>query len=147
MLKKWWLLLPLAALAAVLMVSLSGCFKNPTNPFVNAFDGCTDGCTDGDWNSLNPVPTPGAGGGTGTISGTISGSNGETVTIWAVNTTTWDDYYTSRSGDGAYSIVGLPAGTYGVTADSINYSGYYMDPVTVTDGGTTTGINITLSVY
>lgn len=155
MLNKWRLL-PLALLAALSIVSLSGCFQNPTNPFVNAFGGCTDGCTndytddytDGGGSGIYPTPTPVSGGtGTGAITGTISGSNGEFVTVYSVNVNTYAYMTTSRTGDGTYTISGLAAGTYSVSAESSNYEGAYMGYVTVTGGNTTSGINITMQPY
>ncbi|MEW6517747.1 MAG: hypothetical protein AB1439_12690 [candidate division FCPU426 bacterium] len=145
--KALLLLLANAALAAGLMLA-AGCFTSPTSPNVLGTSTCGGSCGVGG-GTLSPTPTPitgGGGGGTGSgsISGTISGSSGGTVTVTAVLSGT-SFYQTTRTGNGTYTVSGLPDGIYYVGADENTLSGAYLGTVTISGGNAVTGINITLN--
>lgn len=91
----------------------------------------------------------------GTISGTVTGSGGTTPFVYARNMATGASFPATPSG-GTYSITGLPAGSYHVYAQSSffvssltqfynnAYSFSTATPVTVTSGGTTSGIDFNM---
>jgi len=98
----------------------------------------------------------------GKITGTVAlpEASSVSVTVIATNTTSLNSYYGSASNlsgsSASYEIRGLPTGTYKVETD--NSQGYIdvyysnksswasADPVSVTEGSTTSSINFTLSV-
>jgi hypothetical protein len=135
-----------------------GCFKSPTSP--TSFSSMTGSGSSsggvatatptggGTHATATPTPVTGGGGGTGSISGTITGSTGLAVTIAAYNGTS-GPYQTTITGDGSYTITGVPDGSFYVHAWTAGYghSGVYTGnggTVTVSGGGAVTGINITL---
>lgn len=134
------------ALIAGLLTS-TGCFKIPTSPSLVASGGaggCAGGCGDGGY-SITPTPVPGGSGstGTGSISGTISNSGGGSVSIIAFDTTNSSTHFpTSITGDGAYTITGVPDGTYEVEAYAGLTSVTYGSNVTVSGGAAVTNIDI-----
>lgn len=81
----------------------------------------------------------------GTISGTVTdssthaGISGATV---AVNGT---GLSTTTGAGGTYTISNVPAGNYTVSASASNYQSNSVSGVTVTSGGTTSNVNITLT--
>lgn len=156
-------LLGMAALVAA--ASLSGCFSNPTNPYEGAFTSARGG-SGGSQSTPTPyaltphptvaaTPTPGTAGGTGSISGTITGSGGNYVEITAVGVGGTVFVSTNRTGDGPYTISGIPDGIYGVVADTTtaspgrsgSFSGPPPPPLVISGGTAYTGIDIVMSVY
>ncbi len=98
----------------------------------------------------------------GKITGTVTmpGASSVSALVYATDTTTGDYYYVYASGSGnsvAYEIIGLPAGTYRVSAYDL-YGKYVYeyynnkpdiasaDPVSVTAGSTRPNIDFTLDL-
>jgi hypothetical protein len=141
--KKQILTMVIGLMAAAGIFLGVGCFSSPTSPAIT-------GAGNSDPNHPNAptavpthptgliIPIPGVS--TYSISGSINGSSGGEVTIMATSIS--GNYQAIRTGDGPYTINGVPSGSYTLYAfDSQGNTGN--DTVVITNSSLT-NINITI---
>ncbi len=125
------------------LLAMGGCFQTPTAP--DLFTSLTGGGTQqGVFPSPGATPVTGGGTGGGTITGTVSNSSGGTIYISASEINTNALYYTTRAGDGPYTLSGVADGTYVVAASDPNglQGTDYPGDVVIANGSTASGIDL-----
>ncbi|MBN1594347.1 hypothetical protein JW933_00325 [candidate division FCPU426 bacterium] len=125
------------------MAMMAGCFTAPTSPLVTTSGGSGGGIDGVDAGGDGDTPTmPDPTGQPRTISGTVANSAGGYIVIYAepeggaVSTP-----YTMRTGDGAFTIIDVPGGTYEVYATEGMQSSNRVN-VSISEDGSAEGVNL-----